>query len=132
MFFTLFIVAIGGAIGSSLRFLFGHYLHYQIKTNSLLIDYASFPFVTFFINILGCFFAGIVFAIFNYHLQHPNLNTFFLAGILGGFTTFSAFSLDFLRLFLATQYWQAFIYAISSVFFSVLAMFAGYYFISKI
>jgi CrcB protein len=48
-------------------------------------------------------------------------------GFLGGFTTFSAFSLDFLRLFLATQYWQAMIYAFSSLFISLLAVFIGYF-----
>ena len=127
MILTLFLVAIGGAIGSCLRFWLGWYFTYHTKTNSLLINYNSFPFATFFINFFGCFLAGVFFAVFNYHFQHHNLKTFILMGFLGGFTTFSAFSLDFLRLFLATQYWQAIIYAFSSMFFSLLAIFIGYY-----
>ena len=129
---SFFLVAIGGAFGSCLRFLLGWYFTYHTKTNTLLTGYSSFPFNTFFINVLGCFIAGVAFAFFNYHLNHYNLKTFFLVGLLGGFTTFSAFSLDFLRLFLANQYWQAIIYAFSSLFFSLLAMFAGYYLISKL
>ena len=132
MVLTLFLVAIGGAFGSCLRFLLGWYFTYHTKTNALLTGYSSFPFATFFINVLGCFVAGVAFAFFNYHLNHYNLKTFFLVGLLGGFTTFSAFSLDFLRLFLANQYWQALIYAFSSLFFSILAMFAGYYFVTKL
>jgi CrcB protein len=127
MILTIFFVAIGGAFGSCLRFLLGWYFTYNIKTNSLLIGYSSFPFNTLLINIIGCFLAGIAFAFFNYHLNNYNLKTFILIGFLGGFTTFSAFSLDFLRLFLATQYWQAIIYAFSSLFFSLLAVFMGYY-----
>ena len=124
---SFFLVAIGGAFGSCLRFWLGWYFTYHTKTNSLLINYNSFPFATLFINFLGCLFAGVFFAIFNYHFQQQNLKTFILMGFLGGFTTFSAFSLDFLRLFLATQYWQAIIYACSSLFLSLLAVFFGYY-----
>ena len=127
MVLTLFFVAIGGAFGSCLRFLLGWYFTYHTKTNTLLISYPSFPFATFFINILGCCLAGLAFAFFNYHLNSYNLKTFILIGFLGGFTTFSAFSLDFLRLFLATQYWQAIIYAFSSLFFSLVAVFIGYF-----
>ena len=124
---SFFLVAIGGAFGSCLRFWLGWYFTYHTKTNSLLINYNSFPFATLFINFLGCLFAGVFFAVFNYHFQQQNLKTFILMGFLGGFTTFSAFSLDFLRLFLATQYWQAIIYAFSSLFLSLLAVFFGYY-----
>jgi len=128
-FVYFFLVAIGGAIGSCLRFWLSGYFTYYTKTNSLLINYNSFPFATFFINFLGCFLAGVFFALFNYHFQQNNLKNLILIGFLGGFTTFSAFSLDFLRLFLANQYWQAIIYACSSLFFSLIAVFIGYYLI---
>ena len=124
---SFFLVAIGGAFGSCLRFWLGWQFTYHTKTNPLLINYNSFPFATLLINFLGCLFAGVFFAVFNYHFQQQSLKTFILMGFLGGFTTFSAFSLDFLRLFLATQYWQAIIYAFSSLLLSLLAVFFGYY-----
>lgn len=73
--------------------------------------------------------AGILyyFVIKNFDNFDPRLKNFLLVGFLGGFTTFSAFSLDFFRLATAGQYSQAAIYAISSVLLSILALFFGFY-----
>ncbi len=73
--------------------------------------------------------AGIAyyFVIKNFDNFDPRLKQFLFAGFFGGFTTFSAFSLDFFRLTTAGQYSQAFIYAAASVSLAILALFFGFY-----
>ena len=79
-------VALGGAIGSVLRYLIG-----LIP----LKEQALFPIKTFAINVLGCFVIGLIAAL---SLKSSNLNPrlvlFLKVGICGGFTTFSTFALE--------------------------------------
>jgi CrcB protein len=90
---------------------------------------AKFPWTTFFVNVVGSLIAGILyfFVIKNIDNFDPRLKNFLFVGFLGGFTTFSAFSLDFFRLATAGQYSQALIYALASVTISILALFFGFY-----
>jgi CrcB protein len=120
---NLLIIALGGAIGSISR-----YLSFELITKNFL-TLAKFPLATFFVNVFGSLLAGILyyFIIKNFDYFNPHLKNFLLVGFLGGFTTFSAFSLDFFRLFTAGQTLQAFIYAISSVVLAILALFFGFY-----
>ena len=80
---TLLSVAFGGAIGASLRYLVG-----------LVV---LFPFGTLFVNVIGSFAIGLIWHTFTVRGMHGWL-PFVMTGILGGFTTFSAFSMDTLRL----------------------------------
>lgn len=120
---NLFLIAIGGALGSASR-----YLTCEAITKIEIFS-NRFPWGVFLVNIIGSLFAGILyfFVIKNFDNFDPRLKNFLLAGFLGGFTTFSAFSLDFFRLTQAGQYSQAFIYATTSVVLAISALFFGYY-----
>lgn len=131
---NLFVIAIGGAIGSIARYLMMQLVEASTKDhNASSISsskfLAAFPFNTFCVNALGSLIAGVLyyFVIKNFDQFDPKLKNFLFAGFLGGFTTFSAFSLDFFRLFTAGQYAISFIYATSSVLFSIAAIFTGFY-----
>jgi CrcB protein len=123
---NILLIAIGGALGAITR-----YLSCEAITTSYRLQNIStnFPAATFFVNVLGSLIAGVLyyFVIKNFDNFDPRLKNFLFAGFLGGFTTFSAFSLDFFRLFTAGQYPQAFLYASCSVIFSILAIFFGFY-----
>ncbi len=124
---NIILVAIGGALGSVARYLSIEMVIKLIKFNDSAL--AKFPWATFFVNVLGSLIAGILyfFVIKNFDNFDLRLKSFLLFGFLGGFTTFSAFSLDFFRLATAGQYWQALLYALSSVTISILALFFGFY-----
>ena len=119
---NLALIAIGGALGSIAR-----YLSSEIFTNFSRAQ--QFPIATFFVNAFGSMLAGVIyyFVIKNFSNFDLKLKNFLFVGFLGGFTTFSAFSLDFFRLFTAGQYPQAFLYVFSSVVISILALFFGFY-----
>ena len=79
-------VAIGGAIGSVLRYLIGLI---PVKEQVL------FPIKTFAINVIGCFVIGLVTALaLKSNYLNPKLVLFLKVGICGGFTTFSTFALE--------------------------------------
>ncbi|MDR0303947.1 MAG: fluoride efflux transporter CrcB [Chitinispirillales bacterium] len=113
------IIAIGGGFGSALRF-----------AVSALIANSRFPAATFIVNILGCFIIGLVSAYFNTHSNiSQNIKYLFTAGFCGGFTTFSAFSLENMNLIEKGDYLIFFSYVFSSVIFGIVAVFLGYYLI---
>ncbi|PHQ97805.1 MAG: fluoride efflux transporter CrcB [Marinosulfonomonas sp.] len=110
MFTTILQVALGGAIGASIRF--------------LIASVVAFPFGTLAINVIGSFLMGIVFVA----LAEKGLTRwlpFLMAGVLGGFTTFSAFSLDTLKLYEAGRIGAAGGYVLASVALSLLALFVA-------
>ena len=83
-FKQIIIVALGGAIGSILRYKIGGFaLHHTQSWN--------FPVSTFSINVAGCFAIGVLAALVEHHdLFSPSLRLLLFTGLLGGFTTFSA------------------------------------------
>jgi CrcB protein len=120
---NLLLITIGGGLGSLARYL---------SSEAILRSFAlasKFPLGTFFVNVFGSLLAGIIyfFVVKNFDNFDPNLKNFLLAGFLGGFTTFSAFSLDFFRLATAGQYLQAFAYIFFSILLAILALFFGFY-----
>jgi len=123
---NLLLIAIGGALGSVARYLSSEFLTFSLRAQNLA---TNFPLGTFFVNVVGSLIAGILyyFVIKNFDNFDPRLKNFLFVGFLGGFTTFSAFSLDFFRLATAGQYPQALLYVFSSVVFSFLAIFFGFY-----
>ena len=114
------LVALGGAIGSVLRYLTG--------LAAAWLFGAGFPWGTLAVNIAGSLAMGLVmgFAASKFPLTNE-LRVFAATGILGGFTTFSAFSLDFALLFERKDYGLAGLYLAGSVGLSILALFAGLY-----
>ena len=84
-------VALGGAIGSSAR--------YGVNLVAPRFLGAGFPWATLIVNVLGCFAMGYTTALLITKFpQDRNMQLFLTTGMLGGFTTFSAFSLDFFGL----------------------------------
>lgn len=109
---------LGGALGSIARLLLG----------KLLLPTAiySIPFPILFVNIFGCFIMGILTEIMALYWSPSDHTKYFLiSGFLGGFTTFSAFSLEFGLLFEKNELLLAFIYIILSVFLSLAFFFIG-------
>ena len=80
-------IAAGGAVGSLLRFWMSNWVHSFTDR--------SFPYGTLVVNVLGCLLMGFLFVLFSDRLSdNPVLRAGILIGILGGFTTFSAFSIE--------------------------------------
>jgi len=111
-------VALGGALGSASRFLVGPAIQRAFGF--------TFPFGTLFINILGSFILGIVaeMALEGGSLS-PGSRAFVGVGFCGGFTTFSAFSLETVALFEGGQVGRASAYVMASVMLSVTAALLG-------
>jgi CrcB protein len=84
----LLLVALGGALGSAARYkLSGYLLHHTLDWR--------FPAGTFAVNVLGCLVAGILAGLAEKHdLLSPDTRLLLFTGVLGGFTTFSAFGLE--------------------------------------
>lgn len=116
--YHLFLVAVGGAVGASLRHLTG------LATMRLLGT--GFPWGTLAVNIVGSFVMGAFIEYLSRRLGASNeLRLFVATGVLGGFTTFSSFSLDFAALYERGAQAVAFGYVAASVLGALLAIFAG-------
>ena len=112
------LAAAGGAIGAAGRYLVG-------LGAARLLGFA-FPWGTLIVNVAGCFAMGVLVELIALRTSASNEVRVFLAtGVLGGFTTFSAFSLDFAMLLERREHMAAALYAGSSVLLSILALFAG-------
>lgn len=112
--------AMGGAVGAAGRYLVG--------VGALKIFGAGFPWGTLIVNVAGSLIMGLM--IETVALRYPisnEMRTFLATGVLGGFTTFSAFSLDFAVLMERKAQGLAVIYLGASVGLSVIALFAGLY-----
>lgn len=111
-------VALGGAIGAGARYLVG------VQAVRMLGH--GFPWGTLIVNVAGSFAMGILIALFALKIEaSQEVRAFLTTGILGGFTTFSAFSLDFAILAERKAMASAGLYALGSVGVSILALFAG-------
>jgi len=112
------LVAGGGAIGSLLRYYVGQW--------ALRLAGPAFPWGTITVNVVGCFVIG-VFAelIIRRFDASPELRLLLITGFLGGFTTFSAFSLDAISLFERGAAVSGAVYIFASVGLSMAAVMAG-------
>ena len=118
------IVFVGAGIGGALR--------HGVNGLALKLAGPNFPFGTMAVNLVGCFVMGLIAGYFAFRGgtgvfgqlgQHWRL--FLTTGILGGFTTFSAFSLDFATLFERGAMLPAAAYLVVSVGGALLAVFAA-------
>ncbi len=111
-------VMLGGGIGSAIRYLI---------SRSLPMQEQSFPWSTFLVNLTGCLAIGALWGLLEKRTIDPNvIRWFWMAGVCGGFTTFSAFSLESLQL-LQQQRWSLLLpYILGSVSLGLLATWAGW------
>ena len=116
MLMTFLQVAAGGAIGAALRFGLGLGL---VRASG-----DGFPIAIMTANILGSFLMGL-FVVYSFQKGLAHLNPFVMTGVLGGFTTFSAFSLELFTLYERGQFGAAALYLGGSVILSVLALALG-------
>lgn len=113
----MLLVACGGAIGSALRFLSG-------VAVLRLTGPQDFPLAIMSVNVIGSFLMG-VFVVAAAHKGLTHLNPFVMTGVLGGFTTFSAFSLETVTLMERGAIGQAGLYVALSVGLSIVGLMAG-------
>ncbi len=114
----LLLATLGGGIGAGARYL--------VQSAMVRTLGAGFPWWTFTINIAGSFLMGVVVTLVAARFEgSPEARTFLATGILGGFTTFSAFSLDAANLIDGKQHIAAAVYVLGSVLFSILGLYAG-------
>ena len=121
---TLLQVALGGAIGASARFL--------VTTGTTRLFGAAFPMGTLAVNVAGSLAIGMLAAVLLGPKGQGGLAPFLITGILGGFTTFSAFSLDALRLLEAGRPGTAALYVVSSVVLSLGACALGLFLMREV
>ena len=108
MLVNLLFAGLGGFIGAGARFLAGE-----------LLKFSHFPLATLGVNVLGSFAIGVLFCL---NLSQ-SVRVFLVVGILGGFTTFSSFSLDSVKFLLEGELAKGFL----NIFFSlVLCLLASY------
>lgn len=122
---SLLLVLLGSGIGGVFRFLIAHF-HEQIQG-----DHAKHFMPIFIANIFGSLLIGIVFAFLNKGHISEKYSLFLMTGFLGGFTTYSSFSLDIFRLVQDGALMTALFYIFSTLIFGILAVFAGYYFVNS-
>ena len=112
------LVAAGGALGSGLRHL--------TNLAALRLLGPGFPWGTLTVNLVGGFLMGVFVELLARRFGgSAELRLFVATGFLGGYTTFSAFSLDFAVLYERGALAQAFGYVAASVVFSIAALFLG-------
>lgn len=118
MLSNLLAVALGGSLGAAARYLVYIGVARWIGT--------GFPSATLIVNIGGSFAMGVLIEGLALRWQlSPTLRLMLTTGVLGAFTTFSTFSLDFWALFERGRLWLALAYAVASVVLSILALVAG-------
>ncbi len=110
-------VAIGGAIGAVGRYLTG--------VAAVRVMGHGYPWGTLTVNVFGSFLMGVLIVVLMGKDGGMKAAPLLMTGMLGGFTTFSAFSLDALTIFERGQIGQAVLYVIASVVLSLLAIFLG-------
>lgn len=117
-FGVLLSVALGGAIGSLVRYFVAGWVQSAA--------WPGFPWGIFVVNISGGFIMGLIVELGALKLNFtPELRAFLTVGILGGYTTFSTFSLDSALLLERGAYGSAAAYVAGSAVLSILALFAG-------
>ena len=111
------LVFVGGGLGSLTR--------HAINRAGLAVLGPGFPWWTLTVNVAGSFAIGLLAGLFGALETGHNARLFLITGFLGGFTTFSAFSLDALTLWERGAALQASLYVLGSVFLSLIAAALG-------
>ena len=114
---TLIWIALGGAIGSVLRYTLGGAVQ--------RFSSKGFPVGTLAVNVIGCLLIGILMQKLLHQQTHPAARAFLIVGFCGGFTTFSTFSAETIGLMLGGEMGRATIYVVLSVLLCLLATWGG-------
>ncbi len=113
------LLGLGGGVGTILRYIVGG-LDYKFSNG-------SFPIGTLVVNVTGSFIIGFLWGFFDRFVFPPNLRLFLFIGVLGGYTTFSTFSLETFNLMRNGEYMTALLNTLLSVVLSIIAVFLGYF-----
>jgi CrcB protein len=117
---TLFLIGTGGFIGSILRYLLSGYVQQLSKG-------FQFPFGTLVVNVAGCVLVGFLAELADQRsLISDETRGFLIVGILGGFTTFSAFGNETMNLLRSGELWLAGANVIGHMLLSLIAVWIGY------
>lgn len=116
---NILLVGIGGFIGSVARYKLGGWLlHLTVQE--------KFPYSTFAVNVVGCLIVGVLAGLAErYELFGSGARLFLFTGLLGGFTTFSAFGLETMFLLRRGEPWVAALYVVASVLLGLVAVWMG-------
>jgi CrcB protein len=115
---NLFLIAMGGAIGSMARYLCQKWFYENYPH--------TFPWGTFMVNLLGCFLIGIIYEISEKSsVLTPQARLLLITGLCGGFTTFSTFAFENMNLLRSGDTIYFLLYTIASVVLGIAAVFAG-------
>ena len=115
---NIFWVATGGALGAILRF---------VSSSFFNLFFPNLPIGTFFINVLGSFIVGLLINTLEMrNYSEIFIKYFLIIGVLGSYTTFSAFSYEVIELYNNKKLLLSIIYILASVFSCIVAAYAGY------
>ncbi len=115
---SILIVFFGGGVGSAFRYLT------SLMTDKYIQN--AFPWATFLVNVFGCLIIGILIGFFTkQQVESTDLKLLFVTGFCGGFTTFSAFALENIKLFQSGNSLLALLYIALSVLLGILAVWTG-------
>ena len=109
-----FLVGLGGMVGSIFRYSISKFFTYTL---------ISFPVGTLFVDLIGCFISGIIFKLTSNHFNDTYSNdlvNLLIIGFCGGFTTFSAFSIESITFFNQGKFLLLMLYIMVSTIFGIL------------
>ena len=110
-------VGLGSFIGGICRYLVTLFIQNRFLT--------TFPFGTMFVNVLGCFLIGVIYALSDRGNLSPLWRMFLATGMMGGFTTFSTFSNETVSMLRDAEYVPAFSYIAFSIIIGLAATIGG-------
>ena len=110
-------VGLGSFIGGICRYMVTLFIQNKFLT--------TFPFGTMFVNVLGCFLIGVIYALSDRGNLSPLWRMFLATGMMGGFTTFSTFSNETVSMLRDAEYVPAFSYIAFSIIIGLAATIGG-------
>jgi CrcB protein len=115
----ILLILLGGALGTGCRYWLSTFVY-------SVVEKPSFPYANFIINVSGSFIIGILAELFDARvLISPTVRAALLTGVLGGYTTFSSFSLETFALLRDGEMWLALVNALGSVLLGLMAVWMG-------
>ena len=118
-FLKIVAVALGGALGSSFRFI--------IASAIPMFMGRMYLWATLFVNASGSLLIGLAWAFFELHTDLTHWRLFLIVGVLGGFTTYSSFSLEVMNLFQDGNSRTAILYILGTNILAISMAFGGYW-----
>ncbi len=114
---TILLIGTGSFIGGISRYLLSQFVHAKS-------DF-TFPLGTLIVNIAGCFLIGLLFGLIEKNNLGHEWRFFLITGLLGGFTTFSAFSHETISMYRNGELWYAALYVLGSIILGLAATIIG-------